>query len=72
MERRRCSAYSDEALERYSMGNSGATELDDIEEHLLVCEDCRNSVATFDAIISAARVLRESERKNPWGMSAGG
>ena len=72
MERRRCSAYTDEALERYSMGNSGAAELDVIEEHLLVCEDCRSSVATYDAIIAAARVLRESERKNSRGMSTAG
>jgi len=72
MERRRCSAYPDEVLERYSMGDSGAAELDDIEEHLLVCEDCRSSVATFDAIIAAARALRESERKNPRGLSAAG
>jgi anti-sigma factor RsiW len=46
---------SDDLLERYAMGRLLESELAPVEEHLLICEDCRNRLAEIDADIAAIR-----------------
>jgi len=53
-----CTAYTEDALERYAMGLSEKSDLERIEEHLLVCGDCRETVAFVDAITDASRAIR--------------
>ena len=53
-----CTAYTEEALERYAMGLAECAEVERMEEHLLLCEDCRRSVAFVDAMTDASRTLR--------------
>ena len=53
-----CMAHSEEALERYAMGLSDEAETDAIEEHLLVCPACCESIAFLDAMIDASRERR--------------
>lgn len=42
-------------VERYSMGGLSAGATARIEEHLLICERCRQSVAAADAYRAAMR-----------------
>ena len=55
-----------EDLERYSMGASSPEEIAPIEEHLLICEDCRNRLRETDGFLNsvqmAARQWRRDER----------
>ena len=61
-------------IEKYSLGRLSARKTAEIEEHLLICESCRQSVAASDryvaAMRTAARNLREAERKSG-GLGAG-
>ena len=55
-----------EDLERYSMGASSPEEIAPIEEHLLICEDCRNRLRETDSFLNSiqmsARQWRRDER----------
>jgi hypothetical protein len=55
-----------EDLERYSLGASSPDEIARIEEHLLVCEDCRNRLRETDSFLNSiqmsARQWRRDER----------
>lgn len=44
-------------LELYALGRLSEPVLGRVEEHLLVCETCRNEVARHDRFINALRVL---------------
>lgn len=44
----------DELLERYSLEKLRGADLDYVEEHLLICQDCRSRLETFDTL---ARVV---------------
>jgi anti-sigma factor ChrR (cupin superfamily) len=46
---------TEETAERYSMGGLSAGTTARIEEHLLICERCRQSVAAADAYLAATR-----------------
>ncbi len=56
---------SDYAVERYSMGRLTEAKMASLEEHLLVCEDCRKRVVQTDfedaAIREALKQWREAE-----------
>lgn len=58
---------TDERLEAYAMGRFDArsdnAELERIETHLLVCEDCQDAVAEIDEFVGAMRRTQESEPK---------
>jgi anti-sigma factor ChrR (cupin superfamily) len=57
----------EETTEKYAMGKLSARAAALIEEHLLICGRCRQSLAASDAYIAAmglaAAKLRRSERK---------
>ena len=56
-----------ETAERYAMGSVSGRAAARIEEHLLACEPCRQSVAAADTYVSAMRAaaakLRRGGRK---------
>lgn len=45
----------EERLEQYALGKLAGDELGQVEEHLLVCETCRDRLAELDADIRAIR-----------------
>ncbi|MCL5742619.1 MAG: hypothetical protein M1541_01640 [Acidobacteria bacterium] len=45
----------DDALEAYSLGRLVDTEAAPIEEHLLVCAECRDRLTGWDDYIAAMR-----------------
>jgi anti-sigma-K factor RskA len=57
----------EEAAEQYSLSNLSARKVAEIEEHLLICEPCRQAVAASDAYVAAMRKaaaqLRQDEQK---------
>ena len=60
--------HIDEAtIEKYSMEALSAKARARVEEHLLLCERCRQSVTSSDAYVAAMRraagKLRQAERK---------
>ena len=59
---------SDELLEEYVFNRLEEARLAEVEEHLLICEACRNTVRTLDAFIpsmkaEAARRPTESQHR---------
>lgn len=62
---------TDDQLERYSLGRLAAPELEEFEEHLLVCTWCQDRVAREDAFAqgmrsAAAVVDRQPPKATPW------
>jgi hypothetical protein len=58
------SHISDDSLERYSMGGLTGAEIAPLEEHLLVCEECRKRLVSTDVEIAAIReALKRREEK---------
>lgn len=58
--------WDDDRIEQYSMGTLPESEIDELEEHLLVCESCQERLSQEDAFRSgmrsaALRVRRESQ-----------
>ncbi len=47
-------------VERYSLGTVPETDLAPLEEHLLICEQCRSLVEQSDAYIAAIRGAAEA------------
>jgi hypothetical protein len=47
--------FSEETLESYSLGRLPPASQADLEEHLLICEECRNRVADSDDFVSVMR-----------------
>jgi len=45
----------DDEMERYSMGDAPQDRAALIEEHLLICEGCRQRAAESDAYVAAMR-----------------
>jgi len=58
-----------EDVERYSMGDLSEPDSAQFEEHLLICELCRDRVRESDewvrAMVTAARKLRQQDRTDP-------
>ena len=54
---------TDDTLERHSMRSLPAPESDRLEEHLLVCQSCRDRLTATDEYVAAMKAavkLRES------------
>ena len=64
-------------IERYSMGTIPEEEAAPIEEHLLVCDSCRERVTASDACIGLIRAAGMAQRSVPeppprrWGLPWG-
>ncbi len=61
---------SEEILERYALGRVGASDLEPIEEHLLVCPQCQERLSEADQYVLAMRdaarlLLNEQPRAVP-------
>ncbi len=55
---------SDDELEQYSLGRLGDEQATPLEQHLLLCENCRRRVEEFDEFVAAMRTaLQETERE---------
>ena len=54
---------SDDLLERYSMSRLTEAEMAPLEEHLLTCEKCRNTVVQMDLNQAAIREALKQDRK---------
>ena len=53
---------SSDELEAYSLGLSSDTDLEKVEEHLLICERCQNELALTDQYIRAMKVALASSQ----------
>jgi len=56
---------SDEALELYSLGRLSEEEAPQIEEHVLVCEDCQSRLKETDEYVAAMRQALHELDKQP-------
>jgi hypothetical protein len=56
---------SNDLLERYAMGKLTEPHLEQVEEHLFVCESCRTRLAEVDAFVSATRAALRQLREVP-------
>jgi hypothetical protein len=54
---------SEDLLERYAMQIATAEDISVIEQHLLVCEVCRDVLVHTEEFISAFRALYDDERR---------
>ena len=61
---------SEDTLELYSMGRLGEVEAARLEEHLLVCEACRERLELDDEFIATLRQAVE-EDPSPGGAGEG-
>jgi hypothetical protein len=52
-----------ETAEKYSMGKLPARKVPEVEEHLLICEPCRQAVAASDAYVAAMRMAAAKVHK---------
>lgn len=55
----------EDLLEHYALGKLSGDELGRVEEHLLVCETCRDRLTELDADISAIREITGYLREVP-------
>ncbi len=53
-----------EDLESYSMGGSSPEDTARIEEHLLICEDCRNQLQASEAFLTSMQLAGRQWRRN--------
>src|SRR3954451_13532902 len=51
-------------LESYSMGASSVEETARIEEHLLICEDCRNRLREGEDFLNSMQVAARQSRRD--------
>ena len=64
--------FDGEASERYSMGTLSGEEVEQIEEHLLICEACRRLVAESDTYVAAMRHAAAQVRRTKTKSRAAG
>src|SRR5438552_2599641 len=60
-----------EDMERYSLGHTSSAETAKVEEHLLVCDDCRSKVQQADEFaiaMKAAAGIDRSRTKPRWKL----
>jgi len=56
---------SDGLLEGYSMRRLTGAEMAPLDEHLLICEECRNRLVLMDFDIAAIReALKQNQKEN--------
>jgi hypothetical protein len=53
----------DDTAEKYSLEQLSDRNVKEVEAHLLICESCRQTVATSDAYVSAMRNAASELRK---------
>lgn len=63
---------SDDDLEGYSLGRLDDAAVAPSEEHLLVCEACRNRLTRWDQYVRALRAAGRTVRVTPLTRGAGG
>lgn len=64
----------EESAEQYSLGQLSARKVAEVEEHLLVCNSCREMVTSSDSYVAAMRAAAEKLRakeKNPKKQGVG-
>lgn len=59
------SHLSEDALELYSLGRLAESELDGVEEHLLVCSHCQDRLAETDDFVKAVRSATAELEQHP-------
>jgi anti-sigma factor RsiW len=57
--------FDEEPLEQYALGKSTGADLAAVEEHLLVCQRCRDRLAELERFISAFRGAVRGVAKRP-------
>jgi hypothetical protein len=61
---------AEDTLEMYSLGRLSESEIDGVEEHLLICTVCQDRLSETDqfvqAIQTAARELERQPKAEPW------
>jgi hypothetical protein len=60
---------SNDLLERYAMGKLTDPDLEQVEEHLFVCDSCRTRLAETDAFVSAMRAALHQLRDEPLDLT---
>ena len=55
---------SDDDLERYALEPLPEAELAPLEEHLLICSECRNRLEATEQYVMAMRAAAATLRKN--------
>jgi hypothetical protein len=55
----------EEEIERYSLGHIAASELDRLEEHLLLCASCQERVEASDLFTGCMREAAAQVRRDP-------
>ena len=58
----------EETTEKYAMGKLSARAAALIEEHLLICEPCRQAVAASDAYVAAIAAYRALTERTTYVM----
>lgn len=53
----------EESAEKYSLGKLSARKVAETEEHLLICDSCRQTVVASDDYVAAMRRAAEKLRK---------
>jgi Putative zinc-finger len=56
---------TEDVLEQYAMGALSEAEIDMVEEHLLVCTACQDSLTATDDFVRAARIATEELASQP-------
>lgn len=56
---------SEETLEQYCMGRLPQTETEPVEDHLLICNLCQDSLAETEEFILVIRAAAEELQRNP-------
>src|SRR5215470_2315507 len=65
----RCQVTADD-LERYAMGKTSAEETDQIEDHLLICESCRDRLEETREFTAAMQSASAEIRRRGFGRKA--
>jgi hypothetical protein len=65
----RCQVTADD-LERYAMGKTSAEETDRIEDHLLICESCRDRLEETREFTAAMQGASAAMRRKGFGRKA--
>jgi hypothetical protein len=70
----RCAQFSDELVERYSLGRLTEQERDLFEEHFLLCEACQQRLQASDEYVAAAKAAgaQLARRRPARAATAGG
>ncbi|MBS1877617.1 MAG: zf-HC2 domain-containing protein [Acidobacteria bacterium] len=55
----------EDVLERYTLGHLATTEVDRVEEHLFVCEQCQDQLADVERFIAEMKVACHDYRLQP-------